>query len=344
MEPTAERLALRRLLDAVDGADASLPGLLSARPRDGEFFGPLQAHGLDEIDVGLLLVALSARLSASPWISGEELVTRLCAGSANRLAALAHLEAGAPLVLTGVLMPDAAPEQPGDALTSAYRLGRQILVAAARVFGRPPEPIQPLPVGPYRTNGELLADLRRLSLHYRRRASRVFSLDPWAGTGIDAPDAEPVLVRRAREAAAHVTRRMTASNPAALPVLGLKDEHGLDLDELVVLVTLLFQEVLEGVALVDAVDLVRLVSENEEDLLRRRHMLRPLERAGLLRLEGAYAGKDLTADASLPNAVVDALVGLPDGIDADERIDFHAYLQGLDSSDPFFFDLGPDEI
>ena len=34
-------------------------------------------------------------------------------------------------------------------------------------------------------------------------------------------------------------------------------EHGLDLDSLVVLVTLLFQEVLEGVAVVDAVDLDR---------------------------------------------------------------------------------------
>ena len=89
----------------------------------------------------------------------------------------------------------------------------------------------------------------------------------------------------------------------------------------------------------DAVDLVKLVSESEEQLLKNREILRPLSQAGLLRLEGAYANKDLTADASLPSEVVAALLGETEAIDSDHRLDFHAYLQQLESSDSFFEDM-----
>ena len=344
MDPAHERDALRRLLDAVDRRERELPGLLAARPHTGAFFGPLAALELQDADVALLLVALAARLDGRPHLCGEELVAAAARSSADRLAALARLDGETPLVTAGLLLADARPEHPADAHDTAWRLADHVFRLACDVFGQPGTPAPPAPKGPYRSNGELLSDLRRLSLHYRRRAARLFALDPWIGTGIETHDAADVLVRRAQQAAAHVSARMAATPDDELfPVLRLKSEHGLDLDSLVVLVTVLYQEVLEGVAVLDAVDLVRLVSESEDDLLRRKGMLRPLERAGLLRLEGAFAGKDLTADASLPNRVVDELIGAQEAIGSDDRIDFHAYLERLDSSDAFFFDLGLDE-
>ena len=90
------------------------------------------------------------------------------------------------------------------------------------------------------------------------------------------------------------------------------------------------------------VDLVKLVSESEEDLLRRRHLLRPLQRKGLLVLDGAFSGKELTSDASLPNEVVDLMLGAGAPIGSNERIDFHAWLAKLDTSDPFFNEPGHD--
>ena len=39
-----------------------------------------------------------------------------------------------------------------------------------------------------RRNAEVLMDLRRLSLVYRQRAARLFHLDPWSGTGLEARD------------------------------------------------------------------------------------------------------------------------------------------------------------
>ena len=62
-------------------------------------------------------------------------------------------------------------------------------------------------------------------------------------------------------------------------------------------------------------------------------------RKHLLQLEGGWAGKELTADASLPRGMVERMLGEPAAIDSDARIDFHAYLSKLDSSDPFFSDL-----
>ena len=51
----------------------------------------------------------------------------------------------------------------------------------------------------------------------------------------------------------------------------------------------------------------------------------------------------LVADASLPGDVVEKMLGDPGGIASDERIDFHDYLQRLESSEAFFSDLGQDD-
>jgi hypothetical protein len=333
-----ERAALSRLLDAVDKGAPALAELLAERPHQGAFFGPLTERSLCDAEVALLLVALAARLEGRPALSGAELSLRAARDSAGRLAALAHLLADAPLVSAGLLVPEVLPADGTLAQSTIFRLGEHIFRLACRVFDRrPPAPAAPLPTAPYRNNTEVLADLRRLSLLYRRRAARIFHLDPWTSTGIEVLDAAHELVARAREESRRVSGRI-ASTPVsdALPILELRAQHNLDLDALVILVTLLFQELVEGVGAVDAVDLLKLVSTSEDELLRRRMLLRPLQRQRLIQLEGAYAGKELTADASLPNRIVDQLLGSPETIGVDERIDFHAYLQKLDSSDPFF--------
>lgn len=336
-----EKDALAALLDATDRQLPDLPALLAARPREGELFGLLARHELLDEEVRLLLVALSARLAGKPALNGAELARRSAGGSAQRLGALALLAADGRLVARGLLLPDVLPADGPAAETATFRVADHVLRRACVVFAlRPPEP-RAAAEGPYRSQAELVADLRRLSLAWRRRAARVFQLDPWSGTGIETHEAAGELLAEARVQGERVARRLAATPPAdALPLLRFARAHDLGLDELVILVTVLFQELVEGVGAVDAVDLVKLVSESEPDLLRRRQLLRPLQRKGLLQLEGAYEGKDLTADASLPNRVVDEMLGARAAkIRADERLDFHEYLRQLESSDPFFTDL-----
>ncbi|MGQ0552364.1 MAG: hypothetical protein ACT4PU_04015 [Planctomycetota bacterium] len=296
---------------------------------------------MDDHEALVVLAALGARLEGSGALSGAELARRAGVDSAGRLQALARLLPTGRLLARGLLLPDATPHDAPEALSATFRLSDTLFRAACEVFA----PEQAPPAGPtlataYGTNAEVLSDLRRLSLIFRRRAARLFQLDPWSGTGAMSDDALPELVSRAREASARVLERLRltpAESPP--PLVGFAREHSLDVDALVILATLLFQELLEGVGAVDAVDLVRLVSESEGDLLRRRGVLRPLQRRKLVRLEGAYAGKDLTADASLPNEVVERMLGTPTPIGPDDRIDFHAYLEKLRSSETFLADL-----
>lgn len=340
MDPTTEKAALRALFDQLDAGSPALLDSLASRPREGLLFGLLQQYGLHDLDVALVLVSLAQRMGGHESRTGHELVSALPCGTAVRMAAVNRLLGDAPLLTAGLLLPDVTPATVVDVAPTHYRVSTHTFRQACEVFGRPAAPPADEPTGAYRSNTEILRDLRRLSLHYRRRAARVFNLDPWAGAGLESADGSTMLLENARAAAAHVTRRLKATTSIeSMPVMQLKRDHELDLDALVILATILFLEILEGVGAVDAVDLVKLVSENESDLIRRRATLRPLQRAGLLQLEGNFPGKDLTADASLPNRVVDGLLGAPETIGADDRLDFHAYLEQLDSSDPFFFDM-----
>ena len=338
--PDPNRDALRGLLDALDERRPERLRLIGARPRDGALFGAFEQRGLGDLDVALVLAALAARLAGDDGLTGGDLCALAADGSAERLELLGCLDGESPAITTGMLLPEVVPAHAADAEATVFRLGEHVFRLACEVFGRPPQARAPLPTGPFRSNLEILGELRRLSLHYRRRAVRVFHLDPWTGTGLEVLDGTTALLARARDEAARIEARLRCT-PAddAFPVLELRRRERLDLDTLVLLATVLFQELLEGVGAVDAVDLLKLVSESEADLLRRRERLQPLVQAGLLRLEGGYPGKELTADVSLPNEVVDQLLGHQEALGVDQRLDFHAYLEQLDSSETFFDDM-----
>jgi hypothetical protein len=338
-----EKDLLAGLLDAVDQSAPDVPERLAQRPREGRFFELLSRHDLLDEEARLLLVALSSRLAGKAALTGAELARRAATGSATRLVALSLLLADGRLVARGLLLPDTLPADPPAAETASYRLADHVLRRACEVFALRPPAAAARPAGAYRTQAELLGDLRRISLAWRRRAARVFQLDPWSGTGIETHEGTSELIADARAEGERVSQRLSLTPTTEnLPLLRFARENDLGLDELVILMTVLFQELVEGVGAVDAVDLVKLVSESEPDLLRRRQLLRPLARKGLLRLEGAYEGKDLTADASLPNRVVDEMLGSRARIGPNERLDFHEYLKQLDSSESFFSDLSGD--
>jgi hypothetical protein len=340
-----ERAELQNILEGIDSHASDLAVRVASRPCEGRLFGRLHEAGLQDLDVILLFVALAARLGGQATLSGSDLVSRSSADSATRLAALGRLSAEGLLVSGGFLVPEVVACHGPEAHKTTWRLGESVFRRACDVFApRSAAGTAPGEARPYRTNEEVLADVRRLSLLYRQRAARIFHLDPWSGTGLEARDGTAALVLQAQVATRYVSERLAASESVdRIPLLKLRAEQGLDLDALVILVTVLFQELVEGVGAVDAVDLVKLVSESEGEVLRRRSLLRPLHRKGLLLLEGAYGGKDLTADASLPNDVVETMLGDVGAIASDERIDFHDYLQRLESSETFFSDLGPDE-
>jgi len=111
-------------------------------------------------------------------------------------------------------------------------------------------------------------------------------------------------------------------------------------------VILLFQELIEGNAYVSAVDLLKLLAGSEEDILKKRRFFskrNSLIKNRLIVLEDTVNGKELTGEVFMPDWVADLMTlgrtGSEEGIDTDARLDFHKYLEGLDSSEDFFDDL-----
>ena len=85
---------------------------------------------------------------------------------------------------------------------------------------------------------------------------------------------------------------------------------------------------------------------SEEDLVRKRLFFSPkkaLVRQNLIQLEEMVNGKELTAEACIPNWVVEKILSGVDergsNFDADTRLDFHNYLKNLESSEDFLDDL-----
>ncbi|MFG0315667.1 MAG: hypothetical protein ACF8XB_00235 [Planctomycetota bacterium JB042] len=341
------QLQSRKKIDAIGRDLKELP----ERSALGDLF---LRYKLNKYQVVFLLALLRRRLvHDNPYLKGRELLGLLFDGSYDVLRGAAFLEPNAILQSAGLLVPDVRDEDDDDdLLETPFKISDRVfrLVRSAFLARRGAT----IPAGrskaqPYRSNLTYVLDLRRLSLLYRKRAAKIFRFDYWEDVGIGTSESVTSLNQQLQRYRDRIEASIKKTPKAAdFPTRQLAAEFGLGEEETVVLVTLLFNELLEGSAFLDAVDLVKLVSASEEDLLRKRRFLgkrSPLVKANLVAIEEMVNDKDLTAEVYLPNWVVDRMLG-PDGrqaIDADVRLDFHDYLNKLGSSDDFFEDLDASE-
>lgn len=309
----------------------------------------VKRHKLDAKRFALLLALARKRITTDdPCLTGRELTTLLFESSYDLLRGGELLAETDPLVATGLILVDGVADVgTDDALARRYRVAdrwvRVVQNALATVGAG--SALGARKATPYRSNMQLLMDLRRRSLLLRARATLVFRVDSWSELGLGTSHSLAVIKKSLASLSARIRERLDLTSRAEeFALVSTQREFGLGDDEMAVLVTLLFQELREGSAFLDCVDILRLVSESEEDLVRKRRFLgkrSPLLRHNLIALEEVVADKELTGEAYLPNWVIDRMLGDEDkaAIDADSRIDFHDYLKNLDSSDPFFDDL-----
>ena len=325
---------------------------LTALPENSAL-GTLQTrYKLNKYQFVFLLSLLRRRLTSdNPYMRGRELLGVLFDTSYDILRSTTWLEPTSTLQSAGLIVPDAREVEDEDDLMETpfklsdrvYRLVRNSFLAA----GNLKLPASRAKVEAYRGNLQYVLDIRRLSQLYRKRASKIFQFDYWDDVGLGTAESVTALNQQIERFRARIEKGLTLTEDAAeFPLLALTREFNLGEEEVVVLITLLFQELTEGSAFLDAVDLLKLISTSEESLLRNRRFFSrrsTMVRNNLIALEEMVNDKELTAEVYLPNWVIDRVLG-DDGraaIDADSRIDFHDYLQKLGSSDEFFEDLGP---
>src|SRR5262249_56215913 len=107
---------------------------------------------------------------------------------------------------------------------------------------------------PYRNPLDHVMDLRRLSRLYQKRAAKLFHFeytDDLDDEGL--PESITLLNRQIQRFTAHISERLAATPQAArFPLDQLAKEHGLGVEALVILGTLVFQEQTQGTAYRDA--------------------------------------------------------------------------------------------
>jgi hypothetical protein len=309
----------------------------------------LQKYRFSAEEFEVLSVLLQRTMRAEePEMEGRLILGSVFETSFGVLSSMHLLHENARLRSSGLVTVASAEPATSDVLETRFRLSEDALESfrcEVEGTGRLPVPLRRRPKDGYRTHRDLLADLRALHLLYQQRSERAFANGRW-----DRPPAASAAVsshtRQIDRGWQRVRERLSRS-PAArdFPMVRLMRDHRLGDGEVMVVVHLLFRELYEGNAYTDTVELMRLCSSSEADLLRNRRLFAAgasLIREQLIEIEPLLEGRELTGEVHLNDWVVNDLLGIPpaeEPIQAEERLDWHLYLRSLEDSAGFYRDM-----
>lgn len=297
----------------------------------------------------VLSVLLQRTMRADePEIQGRLILGTIFDSASGVLSGMHLLQENARLRSSG-LVTVADDQAPGaDVLETRFRLSEDAIDSLRSEV----EPARPGTLRPqrrsrtYARHRELLLDLRILHNLYQARSARVFEGPHWERMQGAGGLVGRALGRRIERGWARVRGRLSRTPIAGdFPIIRLIRAHGLQDEEVIIVVHLLFRELYEGNAHADTVELMRLVSDSEEDLLRSRRLFAKgstLVGHEVVAIEPLLEGREMTGEAHLNDWVVNDLLGIEpqeDAIRAEERLDWHLYLRNLEDSAGFFRDL-----
>ncbi len=318
------------------------------------FKGPLgqimREYSFGPKDFEILAVMLHrAMRSDEGQTEGRVLLASVFETSFEVLSGMESFQDTAPLRASGLVVTE-DEEEAHDVLETRFRLSDEAIEAFRHeVGGAVPEDLRRRKIDGYCHNRELLVDLRILHNLYKHRSERAFHADRWDRLHHPLGASQASATKRIDTFWRRIRQRLskTSEPTVTLPALRFMQRHGLLEAEMVVVVHLLFKELYEGNAYADAAELVKLVSRDEDDLIRnRRLMLQDSTLLGdeILLLEPVLEGRELTGEVYLSDSAVNEMFGVASGavertIATDERLEWHLYLKGLEDTQTFYRDL-----
>lgn len=319
---------------------------------DYRFRGPLgevvRAFKLESVHFQVLTVLLHRLMrSDDPAMEGRAILATLFPTPFDILQNLGLLHGTSPLRAAGLIQMEDREESPDDLLQARFRLSEPALQAfRGEVEGLVPADLQQVRRTHYTHHRQFLIDLRILHNLYRHRSAMVFNKDRWDRLHTSAPSPLRSLDQRIHRFWEKIRHRVERSEAAAsFPAVQFLRRYALAERELMIVVHLLFQELYDGNAFCDVVELLRLVSAGEDELIRNRalvHRSSPLLKHEILCIDAMLDGRELTGEARLSDWVVNAVFGMAvreESIQPDERIDWHDYLKDMRGTRGFFEDL-----
>jgi hypothetical protein len=317
--------------------------------RGTRFRGELRelVKGLEPEAFLVLTILLRKYLrSNNPWLEGRALLSGVFDSSFEMLRGIELLQPDAPLRAEQLVQVEPAePEEEDggeareDLLESRFRLAPPVIEAFLAEIGSKSSP-GARKRRPYGSFAAYLVDLKLLHNLHRNRALRLFGPERWWRAGGPAEDrGVRALTRRIRSLREHIQKRLEVTEHAEdFPALRFAREMDLDFEEFLIVAHLVFLELHEGNPYSDAVFLMGLVSGSEEEFLRMRRRFQPkatLLRREILEIETMLDERELTSECRLQAWVLDRFLGPAPGdqpIGADERLDFHLFLEKLEGS------------
>jgi hypothetical protein len=319
---------------------------------DYRFRGPLgevmRAFKLESVHFQVLTVLLHRLMrSEDPAMEGRAILATLFPTPFDILQNLSLLHGSSPLRAAGLIRMEDRDDVPDDLLEARFRLTERALEAfRGEVAGLVSADLRRTHPTGYTHHRQFLVDLRILHNLYRHRSALTFNQDRWDRLHTRAPERLRGLDQRIHRFWRKIHKRLESSKGAeAFPSVQFLRRHALSESELMIVVHLLFQELYDGNAYADVVELLRLVSADEDELLRNRalvHRSAPLLKHEILCVETMLEGRELTGEARLNDWVVNAVFGVAlrdEAIQPDERIEWHGYLRDMRGTEGFFEDL-----
>lgn len=299
---------------------------------------------LSGMDLLILVQLIHRRITAGDVpVPGRDVLRLLGESSAELLRHASFLAPDAPLRTAG-LVEEAGPAR-ATPLESAFRIHDDVYRLALKGIAPPRRHCRrrTRAARPYAHAVEHFRDLRALVDLAQRRAAALFPRSFWADVHPEPGQDPEILTAEIAEARASVARREEATpDSVILPLRVLRREYRLGADEEMIVLALVAQEITSATPVLPAVEILRLVSASEDEVLAKRELLGPsgpLVTPGLVGLEEEITDKPLLATAYLSDwtlgAILDAGRALPE-IGRDERESFRAWLRTLDTSDPFY--------
>ncbi len=297
----------------------------------------------------VLATLLQAHLREDePACQGRHILSAVFDTSFDVLSGVHLLHETSPLRTSGlVVLAFDEEEVSDDVLEASFRLSDDVLSTFRdEVHGGTPEDRRRPRRLEYGNNRDFLLDLRILHNLYQLRCERVFNSDRWNRVHNISRDPGHAVTQRIEAFWARLRTRLDATPGAAeFPVVRFMTEHGLEEEETVIVVHLLFRELYEGNAYTDAAELLKLVSASESDLIRNRrlfHKSGSLVSHEILELEPMLESREMTAEVHLADWAVNSVLGNSAAereIQPDERLDWHFYLKNLEDTGAFYRDL-----
>ena len=332
------RELVRTLLATAAGSpDAqALPALLREVTRHA---------GFADRELVLFMFLLERRVSCSePEFEGRELLQLLSESSFDLLKYSKLLHESGRLVTSGLVR--ARIPHPDAALEGEFRISERFFRRFLRHFhGRGARESEQTQVPPYAAVVDHYLDLRHLVILMQSRAAVLFPQSHWGDVHSEVEDSAQDLNEVILQVHHVVRCREKKTAEFVLPLVVFREEFGLDADEETILLALLYQELFASTPVLEAAELVRLVSESEEEVFKKRCLLTSNSRlieSGLVSLESELDDKTLLSGVFLTEWVAERLLQRVDvaaGIRQDERNRFHDFLEGLESSEDFYRNL-----